>query len=703
MTQVEDAVPEDIDLNQEQALQLDNFVNLLVELKIITPPEQCLAHSALETTENEEHITELEIPEQHTYSPTIIEEESIQFNSYEPTDENQALAKLQELLLGTELIELHQITNSIQQDLNKLEIQIYEPTQLINLLLPSISELLRIKIADSQEEIAQIIVPIIEQAIRSRTEEDKASMGSALAPAVPIAISQQILISPEEVSDAFAPTMGRAIKKQIEIEQDIIVDALYPIIGSTITKYLAETIRAINQQVEETLSVKGIKRKIRAKFQGISEAELILKEAIPFTVQAIFLIHKASGLIISDIQPANEERLESEMIAGMLTAIRSFANDCITTSGSVSELDAIEYGTSKIILEVAGYCYLAIVSQGEPSKSFIKKMRCDLGKIVKDYGKIIEQFDGNPDTIPKQIHTTLAALQDDENQHITSKNRLSPLLILIFSFLSAILIPWGIWQYNLAIIRSIENEVSLALASTPELALYRLTVQEEKSKLKLTGRVPNQVLQKQAEKVAKSTAPAWLIDNQILSVEVPTDLVLAAAEVKRVTTVLNKMDGVKISTRYSASKVFVDGSVNRVKDTHIIQSALEQIPGVKSIFITVQISFVNNRIRFYFEPNSATVKPVDLEDKIKQVKLLLEQHPMHHVKIVGYSYSPANTAQAQQLALARAQAVQQALIDQGVEQFRLKVFGLTTLPPEVDAAQPNWLNRCVVLELVSYQ
>jgi osmotically-inducible protein OsmY len=666
MSQVEDAVPEYIDLGKKQARQLENFVNLLVELEIITPPEQCfstpisdademgdglveknqsshpesdllvyqayLESDSVENADNSDIVLEnneqtieivlpiLKILEANTVLPSIAEQKSEKSQADESIDTILAFEKLQEILVGGELIDLNNLVASIKQNLIKLEHQIYDPKELINLLLPSISELLRLKIADSKEEIAQIIVPIIDQAIRGRMEVDKISMSSAIAPAVPLAIYQQILVNPDEVSDAFAPTMGRAIKKQVELEQNIVVDALYPIIGSTIAKYMAETLRAINQQVEEALSVEGIKRKIRAKLQGVSEAELILKEALPFTVQAIFLIHKESGLIISDIQPAEGQRLESEMVAGMLTAIRSFANDCIIKSGSISELDAIDYGTSKIILEVAGYCYLAIVIQGESTKSFISKMRQILGEIVKNYGQLIEQFDGNPDTIPVEIQTTLQALNDEQSQEKKPKNQPSFLLILSFSVLSSILITWGIWQYHNGVIRAVEDKTSLALASTPELAVYRLTVQEKGGKLKLTGRVPNEALRNKAEQVAKLTAHKWSIDNQILTVEVPPDLVLAAAEVKRVTAVLNKMDGVTISTQYLAAKVSVNGTVNYIKDTKTIQNALEQIPGVKSISIAVQVQPLRIAVRFYFAPNSATIPPVDLRTKIKLVK-----------------------------------------------------------------------------------
>ncbi|WP_375501085.1 OmpA family protein [uncultured Nostoc sp.] len=730
MTQVENSIYQSVELKPEKAGELDNLLHLLIELKIIDLPEQSCSLLPPEIDNKNEYIQEeieflqlapvtLEVCEAYLESNfNIIQnisnssqttqeelEESLEMVAQfeETLDKSEdALQKLREILVGYELAEINNITAKIEQKLAKIENQIYDSKELINLLLPCISELLRLKITESREEIIEIIAPILDQTIRSRTEQNKISMSEAIAPVIPLAISQQIIIAPEEVSDAIAPAMGRAIKKQIEIEQNIVVDALYPIIGSTIAKYMAETIRAINRQVEETLSIEGIKRKIRAKLQGVSEAELIFKEALPFTIQAIFLIHKASGLVISDIQHSDVEQLEAEMVAGMLTAIRSFANDCINQSGSITELDAIEYGTSKIILEVAGYCYLAIVVRGEPSKNFICKMRQIFSTIVKKYGDLIERFDGDPDLIPLEVHTLLEQLKDTDIQD-KNKTKISPLLVLGLTVISTILIPWGIWQYRSGVIHAIENQTSLALTSVPELAVYRLTVQVEHNKLKLTGRLPNQLLRHKAEQIVKITSPNWLIDNQILLVEVPADPVLAAAEVKRITAVLNQTDDIAISAQYIAGKVAIKGTVNRIADAQIIAHAFEQIPGVKSVSSAVRIQPPQIEVRFYFQPDSASLMKADALHKVQQVKFFLNQHPNKHLKIIGYSYDRTGVNKSQKLALARAKAVQQALIKLGIEPSRLQVIGRTNLPPGIDVTHPLWLSRCVALEAINKQ
>ena len=192
---------------------------------------------------------------------------------------------------------------------------------------------------------------------------------------LPAAISEHIKEDPEDIAEAIAPAMGKAIQEQVRLEADSMVEALYPVIGTTVSKYMVEVVKSINDRVENALSFQGFSRKLRARMQGVSEAELILQESLPFRIRAIFLIHKGSGLIVADVQPSGSERLESDMVGGMLTAIRSFANDCMNQAGKSAELNEIEYDDFSIVLEVAGYCYLAIVLQGRPPKDFANKTR----------------------------------------------------------------------------------------------------------------------------------------------------------------------------------------------------------------------------------------------------------------------------------------------------------------------------------------
>ena len=650
---------------------------------------------------------------------------------------DSAMEMLQNLMFGSQISDIEQLKNllaendlpgvrnlmaTIDDKLGKLEHKIYDPQQLIALILPWIAEIISRKIADSKEEVVQAVVPIIADVIRATTVENKQAMSAAIAELLPEALAQQIHNSPAEIAhaiapeigiaikeqirldkeaiaQALAPEMGKAITAQIELERDAMVDALYPVIGSTISKYMAEAIKTINEKVSNTLSFEGFQRKIRSKVQGVSEAELILQESIPFTIQAVFLIHKASGLVISEAQHSGNYQLESEMLAGMLTALRSFVNECIIQPGEISELNQIEYGDSKIMLEVAGYCYIAVVIKGQPPQSFIKKMRQTVSNLILNYAKLIHEFNGDPDTIPESLHPFIKKLFDQHNQQKITQKPLA-LIGLCGAALSLILVPWGIYQYRSNIERSLEANASAALASAPELAVYRLNVDVDGNTLKLTGKLPNPELRTKAEKIAASTAPNLKLDNKIVAVDVPPDPVLTAAEVQRITAVLNKMEGVSISSRYGDRRVTVEGTVMQDADAQKIAQSLKQIPGVQSAISTVKLNPLKIATRIYFEQGIARLDSTH-QETIVNIKDFLKQHPQKRIKIIGHSDRVGEATANQQLALLRAETVRDALVLQGVDPKRLQVFGSPNPPAGVEPNQPLLLSRCVLFEPIT--
>jgi outer membrane protein OmpA-like peptidoglycan-associated protein len=709
-----------------------------------------------------------------------------------------AYKRLQVLLLEPELAEMQALIGKFEQKQANIEQKLYQPDELINLLLPIISELLNRKINDSEQskqslinsitpivhelikaknqedkesmaaaiasaipgaislevrqepqkialaiapEIAvaikeqikldpeamiEAITPIIDRVIENKREEDKEALIKAIAPLLPPAISQQIRNYPQEIAQAIAPElaeaikeqkkidenaiskalaseMGKAIKEQIVLERDAMVDALYPVIGSTISKYMADAIRAINEKIENTLSFEGISRKIRAKMQGVSEAELILKEAIPFKVRAVFLIHKSSGLLIAEAQPEEKEKLESDMVAGMLTAIRSFVNDCIARSGDVSEIDAIDYGNSKIVLEVAGYCYLSVVTQGKTPQWYIRRMQQTLYNIVQIAGNEIETFAGDPDSIPEKVHELLLGLiKIGEPGAKRQALRPSGLLIVASLLLGAIILPWGYWQYRESTDRRLEKDVVQALASTPELAVYRLEARVDDGKLQLLGNLPNQYLRTKAEEIARKIAPNQLLENQIIAVELPPNPVDIASEIKRVTSTLNQINGVTVYSLYSNGKVLVKGTVSQIEDGEKITQAFKQIPGVKSVTNTVQVQPQAIATRIYFDSGSAELK-AENKNKIWQIKAYLNKYPNLSLRIMGYSDPIGSPDTNLKLAQARAETVKNALITQGIDPKRLQALGTPTPPLGVDSQKPLWLARCVEFQPVVSQ
>lgn len=560
-------------------------------------------------------------------------------------------------------------------------------------------------INESKVAFTETIAPIIDEVINTKTRENRESMGRAISPAIPVGISHRISEAPDEFAQAIAPEIAAAVKQQINLNREAMSDALYPIIGSTILKYMAETMQEINQKLEQAVSVEGITRKVKAKLQGISEAELLMKETTPQTVKAVFLIHKESGLVIAGVQQSEREQLESEMVAGMLTAIRAFVNDCIAQSGNIAEIDAIEYGTSTIVLEVAGSCYLAAVMQGETRQWFKYKMRAIFKNIVQNYGDEIKSFNGDPATVPPEVASDMQKLIHTDVEVKATNNKPPVLLIAGVAALGLIGIPWGIYQYRSSVEGRLEADTNLALQSAPELSVYRLRADVRDKEVELSGRVPNQTLRSQAGEIAQQTVPTFKLDNQIIAVEVPPDPVLAEADVKRTAAILNQVESIDISARYVGGKVAVEGSVSPGSDAQKITQAFEKIPGVKSVTNTVRVvAELPSKVReisIYFDVGSAVLRPKEVTQKLEKVKEIIEANSGKNFRVIGYSDFKSSPAENQNLALERARNVKAALVKQGIDGNRIQIAATKGRPKNVEANQSLSLSRVVTFEVVN--
>ena len=179
----------------------------------------------------------------------------------------------------------------------------------------------------------------------------------AFSPLVSKLIDKNYEESQDKIASQIAPLIGSAIKEQIKNQKDDVVDALYPVMGNMISRYVSkmfeEMLNSINKQIQTGLSFKTFSRRIEAKIKGVSETELLLSETSFSNIRAVFLIHKETGIVLaqaqSDLNPINE----ADMLASMMTAIRSFVNDWVEKNETYSELGEIEYGGSKIVIETS--------------------------------------------------------------------------------------------------------------------------------------------------------------------------------------------------------------------------------------------------------------------------------------------------------------------------------------------------------------
>lgn len=172
----------------------------------------------------------------------------------------------------------------------------------------------------------------------------------------------------------FGDELTASLKKQIADSRESVIEALYPIIGKLISKYIqaeiAKVVESVDQRVSNTLSLEKIKRKIVGIFTGVRENELALKELNAPIVEEVFVIQKKSGLLLGSF--SRNDSADQDMIAGMMTAIKSFAEDAFKQKSD--ELETIQYESFNIHLKSFYSHYMAIAVAGIEDNSFQKRL-----------------------------------------------------------------------------------------------------------------------------------------------------------------------------------------------------------------------------------------------------------------------------------------------------------------------------------------
>ncbi len=86
-------------------------------------------------------------------------------------------------------------------------------------------------------------------------------------------------------------------------------------------------VRSINSAVEQSLSIKGLKWRFEAWRSGVPYPQVVLKHALVYRVEQVFLIHAETGLLLEHVSARDLVVQEAELVSSMLSAIQDFVRD----------------------------------------------------------------------------------------------------------------------------------------------------------------------------------------------------------------------------------------------------------------------------------------------------------------------------------------------------------------------------------------
>lgn len=184
----------------------------------------------------------------------------------------------------------------------------------------------------------------------------------------------------------FGDTITKTIKTQIKESQDEVVEALYPIMGKLVKKFIIAEITKLTESINDTITNKFSPKQILKRFfKGKrTDAEDVLKEVFEPIIEEVFVIEKDSGLLIGNFSRGNIA--DKDMVSGMLTAIKAFAEDAFAKEGQ--DLEDIKFETFQLSLMNFKTIYVATATSGVISTEFKDELAENIGtlatKILRD-------------------------------------------------------------------------------------------------------------------------------------------------------------------------------------------------------------------------------------------------------------------------------------------------------------------------------
>lgn len=322
-------------------------------------------------------------------------------NPTNPSGTDADLLSIRAILLAQERERLQGFEWELKALQSKLQSADEAQGERVQQLLSEIKAL-QLRIRDDEERLRALQLEV--ELLRRRAQADSEGLVESLNPVFSGLMRQQIHDSRDEMAEALGPVMGEAIRVQIRDSRKDMVEALYPIIGETVQQAISEFARELQQNIDArmrmTFRPRGILRTLWARVRGVSPEELLLRDALPFSIREVFLIQHDSGLLLAHAHPGNSGAVDSDLISSMLTAIRDFAHDAFGHGEGEKELDEVQYGDQRIIIQSGSAAYLAVVLTGVEPDGFREQLREFVTELHVRHSRALRAYDGDPIDLP---------------------------------------------------------------------------------------------------------------------------------------------------------------------------------------------------------------------------------------------------------------------------------------------------------------
>lgn len=201
-----------------------------------------------------------------------------------------------------------------------------------------------------------------------------------------------------ELARALAPGVERAITASVRQNPAPLADALFPVMGPAIRKAVAAALAGMVESLNRTLDLSVSWRSVRWRLEAIRSgkpfAEIVLLHTLLYRVEQVFLIERSSGLLLQHVHAGHDAVRDADMVSGMLTAIRDFAQDSFRVT-TQEGLEALKVGELSVWIEQGPRAVVAAVIRGEAPRVLRERLQQAIEAIHLEFSEALERFSGD--------------------------------------------------------------------------------------------------------------------------------------------------------------------------------------------------------------------------------------------------------------------------------------------------------------------
>ena len=260
--------------------------------------------------------------------------------------------------------------------------------------------------AQNDAESIELLRQILLREERNEVEELKAILNDPdqLAEKISPIIERHLTEMKQNFPVEYNSTIERIVTKKLENSQEELHNAISPVMGQMIRKYVQHQFQLLKESLDAQMNATlnhGVIGKVRRLFGGkkqVASEEIIANLDCP-VIEEIYVIEHHSGILLGSA--SRSATIDIDVIAGMLTAIKSFVEDAFKRGKE--DLEMIQYGTFTILLENFHSYYIAAAVSGSMSMQERVDLENDLAKFAEKELRVnLQKENGSANLIIKQ-------------------------------------------------------------------------------------------------------------------------------------------------------------------------------------------------------------------------------------------------------------------------------------------------------------